>query len=64
MTDGGFSFIFKTLFDYENHTMPTITHPKDFSAERAWGALDIGQTSPIFGMSTMGKRCLWWSMVW
>ena len=21
--------------------MPTITHPKDFSAERAWGALDI-----------------------
>ena len=21
--------------------MPTITHPKDFNAERAWGALDI-----------------------
>ena len=21
--------------------MPTITHPKDFSANRAWGALDI-----------------------
>lgn len=41
MTDGGFSFIFKTLFDCENHTMPTITHPQDFSANRAWGALDI-----------------------
>lgn len=23
--------------------MPTITHPQDFTAERAWGALDIAR---------------------
>lgn len=27
--------------------MPTITHPRDFTAERAWGALQIAQLDGV-----------------